>query len=163
MPITVDDKATAATFTRRGAWMNTEGEVIVRGAAAGFAQEITAGSHQMRVDEPASVGGTDSGPTPYDLLLAALGSCTSMTIALYARRKQWALNNVTIRLRHSRVHAEDCAACETRDAKLTIIDREIELDGSLDDSQRARLLAIANRCPVHLTLGSRIEVNTRLL
>src|SRR5678809_1501215 len=130
-----------------------ESAVIVRGAATGFAQDIVAGRHQFASDEPTSSGGTDTGPTPYDLLLAALGSCTSMTIALYARRKQWPLNSVTIRLRHSRVHAEDCAACETHDAKLTVIDRDIELDGSLDESQRARLLAIANRCPVHLTLG----------
>jgi putative redox protein len=143
--------------------MNKPGEVVVRGAAGGFAQEITAGSHHLRADEPLSSGGTETGPTPYDLLLAALGSCTSMTIALYARRKQWPLNSVTIRLRHSRVHAEDCATCETHDAKLTVIDREIELDGPLDDSQRARLLAIANRCPVHLTLGSRIDVKTRLV
>jgi len=143
--------------------MNKTGEVVVRGAAGGFAQEITAGSHHLRADEPLSSGGTETGPTPYDLLLAALGSCTSMTIALYARRKQWPLNSVTIRLRHSRVHAEDCAACETHDAKLTVIDREIELDGPLDESQRARLLAIANRCPVHLTLGSRIDVKTRLV
>jgi len=143
--------------------MNKPGEVVVRGAAGGFAQEITAGSHHLRADEPLSSGGTETGPTPYDLLLAALGSCTSMTIALYARRKQWPLNSVTIRLRHSRVHAEDCATCETHDAKLTVIDREIELDGPLDDSQRARLLAIANRCPVHLTLGSRIDVETRLV
>jgi len=143
--------------------MNKPGEVVVRGAAGGFAQEITAGSHHLRADEPLSSGGTETGPTPYDLLLAALGSCTSMTIALYARRKQWPLNSVTIRLRHSRVHAEDCATCETHDAKLTVIDREIELDGPLDESQRARLLAIANRCPVHLTLGSRIDVKTRLV
>ena len=143
--------------------MNKPGEVVVRGAAGGFAQEITAGSHHLRADEPLSSGGTETGPTPYDLLLAALGSCTSMTIALYARRKQWPLNSVTIRLRHSRVHAEDCAACETHDAKLTVIDRDIELDGPLDESQRARLLAIANRCPVHLTLGSRIDVKTRLV
>jgi uncharacterized OsmC-like protein len=143
--------------------MDNPGEVVVRGGAAGFAQEITAGSHHLRADEPLSAGGTETGPTPYDLLLAALGSCTSMTIALYARRKQWPLNGVTIRLRHSRAHAEDCAASETHDARLTVIDREIELDGSLDESQRARLLAIANRCPVHLTLGSRINVKTRLV
>ena len=141
--------------------MNNPGEVVVRGGAAGFVQEITAGSHHLRSDEPLSAGGTETGPTPYDLLLAALGSCTSMTLAVYARRKQWPLNNVTVRLRHSRVHAEDCAT-ETHDAKLTVIDREIELDGTLDESQRARLLAIANRCPVHLTLGSRIDVRTRL-
>ena len=142
--------------------MTNPGEVVVRGGAAGFAQEITAGSHHLRSDEPLSAGGTETGPTPYDLLLAALGSCTSMTIAVYARRKQWPLNNVTVRLRHSRVHAEDCAT-EAHDAKLTVIDREIELDGTLDESQRARLLAIANRCPVHLTLGSRIDIRTRLI
>src|SRR6185295_5889744 len=103
-----------------------QGLVIVRGAADGFVQEITAGAHHFRSDEPGSAGGTDSGPTPYDLLLAALGSCTSMTVAMYARRKHWPLERVTVRLRHSRVHAEDCADCETRDAKLTVIDRDIE-------------------------------------
>jgi putative redox protein len=140
-----------------------EGDVVVRGAADGFVQEITAGSHRLHSDEPAAVGGTDTGPTPYDLLLAALGSCTSMTVAIYARRKQWPLNTVTVRLRHSRVHAQDCAACETHEARLTVLDCEIELDGALDETQRARLLAIAKRCPVHLTLASRIELNTRLV
>ena len=140
-----------------------EGVVIVRGAADGFAQEILAGRHRLVSDEPAAVGGTDTGPTPYDLLLAALGSCTSMTIALYARRKQWPLERVTVRLRHSRVHAEDCADCETREAKLTRIEGDIALDGALDEQQRARLLEIANRCPVHVTLTSKIEIRTRLL
>ena len=139
-----------------------EGLVTVRGAADGFVQEITAGVHHLRSDEPASAGGTDSGPTPYDLLLAALGSCTSMTVAMYARRKQWPLKRVTVRLRHSRVHVEDGEAGETQDAKLTVIDRDIELDGSLGEEQRARLLAIANRCPVHLTLTSRIDIRTTL-
>jgi len=134
----------------------------VRGAADGFAQEIQAGPHQFRSDEPAAAGGTDSGPTPYDLLLGALGSCTSMTVGMYARRKQWPLERVTVQLRHSRVHAEDCADCETRDAKITLIERDIQLDGPLDEEQRARLLAIANRCPVHLTLTSTIEIRSRL-
>ena len=138
------------------------GVVIVRGAGTGFAQEIIAGPHQFASDEPTSVGGTDSGPTPYDLLLAGLGSCTSMTIAMYARRKQWALERVTVRLRHSRVHAEDCADCETRPASLTLIERDIELEGILDEEQRARLLAIANRCPVHLTLTSQMDIRTKL-
>ena len=140
----------------------TEGLVIVRGAADGFVQDVTAGRHPLRIDEPTSAGGTASGPTPYDLLLAALGSCTSMTVAMYARRKKWPLDRVAVRLRHSRVHAEDCAACEAQEARLTVIDREIELEGSLDEDQRARLLAIANRCPVHLTLSSRIDIRTRL-
>ena len=140
----------------------TEGVVVVSGAADGFAQDITAGSHQFRSDEPASVGGTSSAPTPYDLLLAALGSCTSMTVAMYARRKRWPLERVTVQLRHARVHGEDCVACETQDRKLTLIERDIQLDGPLDDDQRARLLAIATRCPVHLTLTSKIDIRTRL-
>ena len=139
-----------------------EGVVIVRGAATGFAQDIIAGPHQFVSDEPTSVGGTDKGPTPYDLLLAGLGSCTSMTIAMYARRKQWPLERVTVRLRQSRVHAEDCAACETHIATLTLIERDIELKGVLDEEQRAQLLAIANRCPVHQTLTSQMNIKTRL-
>ena len=140
----------------------SEGIVVVRGDADGFVQDIAAGSHQFRSDEPASAGGTDSGPTPYDLLLAALGSCTSMTVAMYARRKQWPLERVTVHLRHSQVHAADCADCETHVAKLTVIDRDIQLAGPLDENQRARLLEIANRCPVHLTLTSKIDIRTRL-
>ena len=139
-----------------------EGDVIVTGTGEGLAQEIVAGPHRLLSDEPGKVGGTDTGPTPYDLLLASLGSCTSMTVAMYARRKQWVLQRVTVRLRHSRVHVEDCGACETRDARLTVIEREIALEGALDADQRARLLAIANRCPVHLTLSSQIDIRTRL-
>jgi len=139
-----------------------EGLVIVRGAADGFVQDVTAGAHQLRCDEPTSAGGTDTGPTPYDLLLAALGSCTSMTLAMYARRKEWPLEHVTVCLRHSHEYARDAAKSEAKGATLTVIDREIALDGALNDDQRARLLAIANRCPVHLTLSSKIEIRTRL-
>ena len=139
-----------------------QGVVVVRGAADGFAQEIVAGPHRFSSDEPASAGGADTGPTPYDLLLAALGSCTSMTVAMYARRKEWPLEQVTVRLRHSRVHAEDCAACETHDARLTVIDLDLEFEGALDDAQRTRLLAIANRCPVHLTLTATIQIRSKL-
>jgi len=144
------------------AFSDGEGVVVVVGGADGSAQEIVAGRHQFRSDEPPSAGGTDSGPTPYDLLLAALGSCTSMTVAMYARRKQWPLERITIRLRHSRLHAADCASCETQDAKLTVIEREIEFEGSLGEEQRMRLLAIADRCPVHLTLSSKMDIRTRL-
>jgi len=136
--------------------------VTVHGSAAGFAQEISVGPHRLAADEPLIVGGTDTGPNPYDLLLAALGSCTSMTVAMYARRKEWPLVAVTVRLRHSRVHAADCEASETRVGLLDHIDREVEFSGALSDEQRARLLDIADKCPVHRTLGSEIIVQTRM-
>jgi uncharacterized OsmC-like protein len=136
--------------------------VTVRGSASGLAQQISVGPHRLTADEPASVGGTDTGPNPYDLLLAALGACTSMTLALYARRKQWPLEGVTVRLRHSRVHAADCEACETREGLLDRIDRDVELIGPLSEEQRGRLLEIANKCPVHRTLTSEIDIQTRL-
>jgi putative redox protein len=141
---------------------HAEGVVIVGGDANGFAQDVSAGGHRFVSDEPESAGGSDRGPSPYDLLLAALGSCTSMTIAMYARRKHWPLERVSVRLRHSRVHAEDCAVCDESEAKLTVIERDIDLVGALDDDKRARLLEIANRCPVHRTLTSRIDIRTRL-
>ena len=138
-------------------------EVLVRGNASGFAQEIIAGSHRIASDEPVAAGGTDLGPSPYDLLLAALGSCTSMTVAMYARRKAWPLREVTVRLRHSRVHAEDCADCETKEGMLDRIERDIELTGTLTEDQRGKLLEISNRCPVHRTLTSEIKIKTRLI
>jgi len=137
--------------------------VIVRGQATGFAQEIEAGRHRLAADEPAEAGGRDTGPSPYDLLLAALGSCTSMTVAMYARRKQWPLEGVTVRLQHGRIHAQDCADCETKEGMLDRIDREISLTGPLTPEQRERLLEIANRCPVHRTLVSEIDIRTRLV
>ena len=139
-----------------------EGTVTVRGAGDGFVQEVEAGGHRLRSDEPIAAGGSDAGPTPYDLLLAALGSCTSMTVGMYARRKQWPLERVTVRLRHSRVHARDCATCETADAMLTVIDRDVQFEGPLSDDQRTRLLTIAERCPVHRTLTSKIDIRTTL-
>jgi putative redox protein len=138
------------------------GTVTVHGSAAGLAQEISIGRHRLMADEPTSVGGTDTGPNPYEFLLAALGTCTSMTLALYARRKGWTLEAVTVRLRHSRIHAADCEDCETRDGRLDHIDREVELSGVLPDEQRARLLEIANKCPVHRTLTSEIHIHSRL-
>jgi putative redox protein len=134
------------------------GTVIVHGSGAGFAQVISVGRHQLTSDEPTVVGGTDTGPDPYALLLAALGSCTSMTVAMYARRKGWPLEAVTVRLRHSKIHASDCDACETREARIDRIGRDIELTGRLSEDQRARLLEIANKCPVHRTLMSEIHI-----
>lgn len=138
-------------------------EVVVHGSAKGFAQEVTIGGHRLTADEPAATGGTDTGPGPYDLLLAALGSCTSMTVGLYARRKQWPLEAVRVRLRHAKVHAADCEDCETRVGMLDRIERDLEFVGPLDAEQRARLLDIANKCPVHRTLTSEIAIRTRLL
>jgi len=137
--------------------------VTVQGSAAGFFQQISVGLHRLTADEPTSVGGTDLGPNPYDLLLAALGSCTSMTVAMYARRKQWPLEAVTVQLRHSRIHAADCEACETKEGFLDHIQRDVQLTGSLSEEQRARLLDIAGKCPVHRTLASEIHVQTRLV
>lgn len=138
-------------------------EVVVHGSAAGFAQQLSSGRHQLTADEPEAAGGTNTGPSPYDILLAALGSCTSMTVALYARRKKWPLEAVTVRLRHGKIHAADCANCETKEGLLDRIDRDVELQGTLSDEQRARLLEIANKCPVHRTLTSEIDIRTRLV
>src|ERR1700688_4023048 len=135
--------------------------VVVRGSAAGFAQEIHAGPHRLLADEPAAAGGTDTGPSPYDLLLAALGACTSMTVAMYARRKAWPVEEVTVHLRHSKIHAADCAECETEEGMLDRIERDIHFTGPLTDEQRAKLLEIANKCPVHRTLTSEIDIVSR--
>jgi putative redox protein len=128
-----------------------------------FTQSIVAGTHRLRADEPVAAGGTDTGPGPYDLLLAALGACTAMTIRLYADLKQLPLTRVTVRLKHDKVHARDCAECETKEGKIDRIDREIGLEGALlDEAQRAKLLEIANKCPVHRTLHSEVWIPTRL-
>ena len=126
-----------------------------------FEQEISIGPHRLLADEPVSVGGLDSGPGPYDLLLAGLGACTSMTLRLYAERKSLPLDRVTVRLSHSKIHAADCESCETKEGMLDRIERVITLAGELDDDQRARLLEIADKCPVHRTLTSEIEIRTR--
>jgi putative redox protein len=135
--------------------------VVVRGSAAGFAQGVFAGLHRFTADEPVADGGTDTGPVPYDLLLASLGACTSMTVAMYARRKGWPLAGVTIRLRHSRIYAVDCEECETREGMLDRIERDIQFEGTLTGEQRSRLLEIADKCPVHRTLVSEINIRTR--
>ncbi|WP_116040567.1 bifunctional alpha/beta hydrolase/OsmC family protein [Amycolatopsis palatopharyngis] len=137
-----------------------EGRVVVSDSGAGpFGQHITAGSHVLVADEPEPVG-ADSGPSPYDLLLAALGACTSMTVRMYAQRKNWPLDRVRVSLRHSRGHAEDCAECGTRTGRVDRIDRIIHLEGDLDADQRQRLLDIADKCPVHRTLRSEVVIET---
>ena len=137
-------------------------EAIVRSVpGTAFRQEITVAGHALHADEPVSAGGTNAGPGPYELVLAALGSCKSMTVSMYARRKSWPLEKVTVRLRHDRVHAEDCADCETKEGFVDRIDVEMLLEGKLDASQRARLLEIADKCPVHKTLTSEIRIGTR--
>jgi uncharacterized OsmC-like protein len=137
--------------------------VVVRGSGAGFAQEIFAGRHRLVADEPVSVGGTDTGPSPYDLLLSALGACTSMTVGMYARRKAWPLEEVTVHLRHSKIYAADCAECEAREGMLDRIERDIHFAGPLTDEQRSKLLEIANKCPVHRTLTSEVAIQTRVV
>ena len=138
------------------------GEVLVSGGESGFVQEIVAHRHRLIADEPVEVGGTDQGPTPYDLLLAALGACTSMTLRMYANFKKLPLEGVRVRLRHGKVHAADCARCETQEGKIDRIEREIEVLGPLTEEQRLRLLEIADRCPVHKTLGAEIDIVSRL-
>jgi uncharacterized OsmC-like protein len=138
-------------------------EVIVHGDASGFSQQILAGAHALTADEPVEGGGTDIGPSPYDLLLAALGACTSMTAGMYARRKAWPLESVTVRLRHSRIHAADCADCETKEGMLDRIERDVQFIGALTTEQRDKLLEISNKCPVHRTLSSEIDIQTRLI
>ena len=135
-------------------------DVVVRGSASGFLQEIVSGKHHLRGDEPVSSGGNDAAPGPYDYLLIALGVCTSMTVGLYARRKQMPLEHITVSLSHSRIHAKDCEECETKEGMLDRIDAHIELTGQLVPEQREKLMEIAGKCPVHRTLTS--EINIRL-
>ncbi len=138
------------------------GSVTVEETGNGrFQQRVTAGTHTLIADEPEAVGGMNSGFGPYDLLLAALGACSSMTVRLYAERKHWPLDRVRVRLWHGRIHASDCADCELKgDVHIDQIEKRIALEGPLDAEQRARLLEIAGRCPVHRTLESEIKIRS---
>ncbi len=140
------------------------GGVAVRERGSGrFAQEIAAGRHRFAADEPADYGGDDTGPTPYDLLLAGLGACTTMTVRMYAERKGWPLDRVEVRLTHDKIHAKDCADCETREGRIDRIDRRLTLRGPLAADQREKLLEIADKCPVHRTLTGEIKIHTELV
>src|SRR5579859_477402 len=147
---TADDKASEAPR-----------EVVVRETRNGkFQQMVSVGPHQLLADEPAAAGGDDTGLAPYDLLLAGLGACTSMTMRLYAERKALPLERTTVTLRHNKIHAEDCAECETKAGMLDQIERVITMEGALDAEQRKRLLEIADKCPVHRTLTSEVRIRT---
>ncbi len=140
------------------------GGVTVRERGRGrLAQEIAAGRHRFAADEPTDHGGDDSGPTPYDLLLGGLGACTAMTLRMYAERKDWPLDRVEVRLTHAKVHARDCADCETREGRIDRIDRRLTLQGPLAAEQREKLLEIADKCPVHRTLTGEIKIDTELV
>ncbi len=130
--------------------------------AGNFANQVRAGRHLLLADEPRRLGGTDTGPTPYDYLLAGLGACTTMTLRMYAQRKKFPLDKVSVRLSHERVHAEDCTDCATGEGQVAEIQRVIRLQGDLSVDQRDRLLEIADRCPVHRTLEHEIKVRSRL-
>jgi uncharacterized OsmC-like protein len=136
-------------------------DVVVHGSARSFRQEIVFGKHSLVADEPVSAGGGDAGPDPYDYLLTALGACTSMTVGLYARRKQFPLENITVSLRHSRIYARDCEECETKEGMLDRIDVEVDLTGPLSAEQHDKLMEIAAKCPVHRTLTSEINIRLR--
>jgi len=142
----------------------TDNRVVARTGRSGYQTEIVANGHSIIADEPIAVGGSDTGPTPYDLLVSALGACTGMTLRMYADRKGLPVDSITVRLKHRKIHAEDCAECMEEDKSKTIdfIEREIDLAGDLDESTRGRLAEIANRCPVHRTLESRTRIHTKL-
>jgi putative redox protein len=136
-------------------------QVVVRETRnSKFQQTIAAGPHHLLADEPVAAGGEDTGPAPYDFLLAALGACTSMTMRLYADRKALPLDRVTVTLKHNKIHAQDCAECETKVGMLDQIDRIIAIEGDLDAEQRKRLMEIADKCPVHRTLTSEVRILT---
>ena len=134
--------------------------MVARIGATGYRTEILANGHPLVADEPISVGGTNTGPSPYELLAAALGACTTMTLRMYADRKGWPLEEVEVRLRHEKIHCADCAEASGERSKIDHIRRELVIEGDLDEDQRRRLVEIADRCPVHRTLHSEVRITT---
>lgn len=127
-----------------------------------YALDIFAGRHRLAADEPREAGGDDTGPSPYELLSAALAACTTMTLRMYAERKGWSVGRIHVAVRHEKIHARDCADCETREGRIDRFERVIEIEGALSAEQRTRLLEIADRCPVHRTLTGEVKIETRL-
>lgn len=144
--------------------LTTHGDVVAQtGGDAGFYTQINAGGHALVADEPKSVGGTERGPSPYELVSSGLAACTTMTLQMYARRKKWPLEYAVTHVHHSKQHLEDCEDCDNPKAKIDVFVREIEVTGPLDETQRARLLEIAEKCPVHKTLHSKAHIETKLI
>ncbi|MGI0105717.1 bifunctional alpha/beta hydrolase/OsmC family protein [Salinimicrobium sp. WS361] len=142
--------------------LKTDHQVVANLGKEGFTTQMRAGRHYFTADEPKSFGGEDFGPSPYQLLSAGLASCTSMTIQMYARRKKWPLVNVETHVDHKKTHAEDCENCERNTAKIDIFEREIVLEGNLDEQQQQKLLEIADKCPVHRSLSNKVNITTHL-
>lgn len=140
-----------------------DGEVLVREDDRKFGQDVFTDRHRLRADEPESYGGADSGPSPYEYLMAGLGACTAMTVRMYAVRKSLNLDRVSVTLRHDKIHARDCEECETREGRIDRIERDIRLEGDLSDENKQRLMEIADRCPVHRTLHSEIDIRSRMV
>jgi putative redox protein len=140
-----------------------EGEVIVRTGKERFLTDIVTDSHALHADEPIKLGGTGLGPNPYDFFSAGLGACTTITLRMYADRKNWPLESVTVRLKHHKIHASDCDDCESQEGYVDEIKKEITFTGPLTDEQKKRLLEIADKCPVHRTLVTETKIRTELM
>ena len=136
-------------------------DVCVDAGRARYVENISVGAHVLQADEPGDAGGNDAGPGPYELLLGALGACASITVRMYAERRQWPLEGVRVRLSYAKAHAEDCVACETEVRMIDRIDMEISFTGPLSEEQRLRLMEIANHCPVHRTLTSQVQIRAQ--
>ncbi len=142
--------------------MDQEEARVIASTGKGLCTEVSANGYALVADEPVEFGGTGAGPTPYDYLLAALGSCTAMTVRMYADRKGWPLESVRVRMKHGRIHAKDCEECETENGRIDKIELELELEGPLDEEQRRRLKEISEQCPVHRTLDSEVLIETNV-
>jgi putative redox protein len=158
----IDSSETStSTLTTTQTTSVPEVHVMVRGSGRSFLQQISTGTHRFHADEPASVGGTNAAPDPYDYLMASLGACTSMMVGLQARKRRWPLDKINVSLTHSRIHAQDCEECLHKDGMIDRIEVTIELTGPLTSEQRAELMKTAASCPIHRALTHEINVHLR--